>query len=67
MNLRRTPVLGAGALALAWLAPADAQRSASADPVPVQLIQNWLDQKDFMGTGLHGRSRLEKIHGFHPP
>lgn len=64
MNLRRTPVLGAGALALAWLAPADAQRSASADPVPVQLIQNWLDQKDSWGPAYTAGPGWKKFMDF---
>jgi hypothetical protein len=64
MNLRRTPVLGAGALALAWLAPADAQRSASADPVPVQLIQNWLDQKDSWGPAYAAGPGWKKFMDF---
>jgi hypothetical protein len=55
--------LSAGALSIAALCSADAQ-PAPAGIVPVQVIQNWLDQKDSWGPAYTAGPGWKKFMGF---
>ncbi len=64
MRIFRHPALLAGAFGLAWLTPAVAQRNVATDPVSVQLIQNWLDQKDSWGPAYTAGPGWKKFMDF---